>query len=832
MYKPLKKKVLESGLILLAIAMFHTLPAQDYEITPAPFNSREADFSATFNGENILLCSARSRKSLSFSDDSITNYYTDLYSCKYLGNGLYGAPQPIEGNVNSKYNEGHTCFNAAGTRMYYTANLDRSLTNKFESVDEFKLGVFTADLINGKWVKSGEFIHNSKNGKYSVAHPCISPNDSVLYFSSNMPGGYGGSDIYRCIWKDSVWSQPQNLGNKVNGKGNEFYPFINEAGVLFLSTDGRNDSEGMDIYYSTTADGFFQKPLRLNNSINSEFDDFAYQEQHGLSQGCFSSNRNGGQDDVFLFSKYITSFSDCRENYLSPWCYKLSDDSPLSLQDSPLVYEWVMGDGTIIHGNAVDYCYGDLGKYHVLLRVVDTLNHRVVHTIGEYDFVIGKPDRPYINSRDTLMTSIPFQCKLQIEDFDDFTVDKIKWELDDGTHYTGDSFVHIFKDSGPHQVKCDITGKRNGSSSFPHTCVFKDIVCIPADVANGEIAMQECPEDKRQYVIRMDHTTFPKGIESRQLTPVYKLVFAESKQSLSFAHEVFSGVAGEISEIRTDSSYQYVLSETCSWEAILPLYARLKAQGFTDLYIADYSEFDLKQRTLRTGTASEASIPIEVSEQLLYRIVLDSSSIRIPLTDSIFHLVREEIAELRTATGYKYTIMTEEDQQRLQATMDKTKSYGFSGAYIEQFTLRHMSEHLVKTGHYIRPGDTYKLNKEFSRLTDIRFEFNKAELQAESRPTLDYIASMLASMEDYTLNISAHTCNIGTAKSNQKLSEDRASAVVKYLIAKGVPGQNLIARGFGQSDPIRPNTTEEGRAANRRVEFVIEFGEKARRAMN
>jgi outer membrane protein OmpA-like peptidoglycan-associated protein len=118
------------------------------------------------------------------------------------------------------------------------------------------------------------------------------------------------------------------------------------------------------------------------------------------------------------------------------------------------------------------------------------------------------------------------------------------------------------------------------------------------------------------------------------------------------------------------------------------------------------------------------------------------------------------------------------------------------------------------------------LNKAFLLVSDIKFEYDQAAISKESFGNLDYIADMLKNVKEYNLTISAHTCDVGGAEYNMKLSKNRAKSVIEYFVSKGIPRNKLIAQGHGQSQPLVTNDTEEGRAANRRVEFVIKIKEK------
>jgi OOP family OmpA-OmpF porin len=132
----------------------------------------------------------------------------------------------------------------------------------------------------------------------------------------------------------------------------------------------------------------------------------------------------------------------------------------------------------------------------------------------------------------------------------------------------------------------------------------------------------------------------------------------------------------------------------------------------------------------------------------------------------------------------------------------------------------------VRTGKYIEKGDAEMLNVEFNKLQDIKFEYNSAQIKPESYSNLDYIAAMLALEEDFSLRINAHTCSQGSHAYNTQLSRKRAESVKKYFMAKGISSRKLITKGYAETQPIADNGTEEGKAQNRRVEFVIVFNAK------
>jgi OOP family OmpA-OmpF porin len=112
------------------------------------------------------------------------------------------------------------------------------------------------------------------------------------------------------------------------------------------------------------------------------------------------------------------------------------------------------------------------------------------------------------------------------------------------------------------------------------------------------------------------------------------------------------------------------------------------------------------------------------------------------------------------------------------------------------------------------------INKNGFIALDIHFDTGKSTIQPESQPVLEQIVQLLKGNAGLRLGVEGHTDNVGDAKSNQKLSEDRAKSVVAALTKAGIEGSRLTPAGFGQDRPVADNRSEEGRAKNRRVELV------------
>jgi len=140
--------------------------------------------------------------------------------------------------------------------------------------------------------------------RYSIKHPCMSSDGKTLYFDSDMPGGFGKSDLYRITRRvDGSWGKPENLGDKINTEGDELYPYYKEDGkILFFSSNGRYGLGGLDIFIYAIDFSGFGKVYNAGYPLNTRFDDFALTADDRVKQGFFTSNRIKGKGRGDLYT--------------------------------------------------------------------------------------------------------------------------------------------------------------------------------------------------------------------------------------------------------------------------------------------------------------------------------------------------------------------------------------------------------------------------------------------------------------------------------------------------------------------------------------------------
>jgi outer membrane protein OmpA-like peptidoglycan-associated protein len=151
---------------------------------------------------------------------------------------------------------------------------------------------------NGEWSEE-VFPYNNKT--YSVGHGVLDQQGN-LYFASDKPGGFGGVDIYKSTYTNGSWSEPVNLGSKVNTWRDEVFPFVSNNGTLYFSSNGWPGNGGLDVFYQENDKS---NPKHIGNPINTNADDFGIYVDETTGRGFLSSNRNVFKDEIYTISKPI-----------------------------------------------------------------------------------------------------------------------------------------------------------------------------------------------------------------------------------------------------------------------------------------------------------------------------------------------------------------------------------------------------------------------------------------------------------------------------------------------------------------------------------------------
>lgn len=283
-------------------------PGITHKVSLADFNSDMADISPFIHKNTIYFASARAPQLLSRRTDSWNDRpFLNLYTGELGMDGSVTGIKPMVDGINTPYHESNLVISEDGSEMYFTRNnyvKGRKILGE-DGVNN--LQIFIRHLLPQGWSDESAFPYNSPS--YSVGHPALSKDGQRLYFTSDMPGGMGGKDIYVCERDEyGSWSEPRNLGPTINTEGDEMFPYVH-GNNLYFASDGHLGLGGLDIFRVTMRGNKFGVVENLNAPINSVFDDFGICLDERGEIGFLTSDRDGAisSDNIYTFIMHSKS---------------------------------------------------------------------------------------------------------------------------------------------------------------------------------------------------------------------------------------------------------------------------------------------------------------------------------------------------------------------------------------------------------------------------------------------------------------------------------------------------------------------------------------------
>jgi hypothetical protein len=584
-------KLMISILIAFMLQQLILGQTETYTVTLAPFSSNKNDeFSPVYYKNGIVFCTNR-------ISNRVANYSTwqnkGLFKINYIDTVAkvkWQQSRLFSKELKTKFNDGPVTFNSKGDTIYYSRNL--KVEGKLSGLSNVrnKLGIFYAVLDGEKWTKVRELRIN--NEYYNVTTPCLSSDGKRLYFASDKPGGFGGSDLYYCQWTVDYWSDPLNLGPIINTKGNEAYPFINPAGELFFSSDGHPGFGGKDIFFSRFSDTAWLPPVRLDPPINSKYDDFGIITDILMDEGYFSSNRNKSIDIFHFRTNFPQIFfsSNQKEN---KYCFKFNDNGSILVDTTNLQYKWSFGDGKSANGVIADHCFPGPGNYNVKLDVVERSTGKLFFVKLSYNLELHDFEQPYITCPDV-------KVKGEIVEFDglksylpEFEILSYSWDFGDSTRSFGENVKHSFKAKGEYTVNLGLTLKSRITGNIRKTGVSKKIsifnlqqemVSYLTEMASVKTTLP----DIRDYDNAKINQGYSSETEFKQ-DAVFIVELLSSKSKVDINSPIFRNVPKKytVKEIfdSNNNTYCYIVDQQMSLMATYPSFREMVGLGFKNVLI-------------------------------------------------------------------------------------------------------------------------------------------------------------------------------------------------------------------------------------------------------
>lgn len=275
-------------------------PASRYKVSRAKlFNSRRADFAPMYLDKslNTLYFTSSNEKATGNDKSEITGMKrSDIFFSTKDEKGNWQRPEQAGGELNTAFDEGVMSFSPDGQTMYLT--VARRALDRNTSVE-----IYTSQRSDATW-SAPQKLEITADTISAFGHPAVSPDGTYLYFASDMPGGFGGKDIWRINLKDRVGSL-ENMGEQINTSGDEMFPYMRTDSLMYFSSDGHPGFGGLDMFtarLNSTGDRWSVENVGI--PLNSQGDDFGITFGEGES-GFFSSNRGDarGYDHIFSFVK-------------------------------------------------------------------------------------------------------------------------------------------------------------------------------------------------------------------------------------------------------------------------------------------------------------------------------------------------------------------------------------------------------------------------------------------------------------------------------------------------------------------------------------------------
>lgn len=777
--------------------------ANGIKLIPLMINSRYNEYSPLVYDNRLIFCSNNRNTLIPYYSQTTGEMLDHIFVADIKGENLFSSPQFLLKNFPARSMQGPATMSQDGQVLYFTGScmLDEP---GCESGKSKKLKIYKTefDRVKQQWSSVVEFPYNLTN--YSVGHPALSPDGTVMIFASNQPGGFGKSDLYITHQHNGRWSKPKNMGPAINTSSSESFPYISKDNVLYFSSDRPGGLGKFDLYAAPgIRDSIQKKATNLGKPFNSAYDDLGYTEGLGESSGYVSSNRKNGQDyDIYYFTSL---HPECVEPVKYPFCYTFFEEGTLKDESLPLVYEWDLGDGNKQQGLEINHCFERPGNYAISLNIVDTLTGAVFFNEVSYDFEVPKLTQAHMDIRGEMRADKLTEFNAENAHIPNCNLNSYYWDFGDGGQSEGVSVLHVYEQSGDFEVVLTVKGKTFDTGTDCQACVHQKI----------HIGDESRKDDLLAVKIEKA-TEVSKGGKLFKDTDslTYKVELMTSRYPLGTDSSIFQELL--VSEYKDQDLYRYVIGDERDLATAYPLFADVREKGFTDARIVafkggkiitgkDTSTFR-KTSVTRSFTQIEGKIVDVFGKALSAEIILENltsgevlSRIYSDPADGRFYIIlpNEELygffAELK---GY-YSVSNYIDLRNEKRNLEIKKN-------IEMVSIEEMNDLSVAV-----------------RLNNIFFAPNEYRLKKESYPELNRLVSLVRNEPGASIEISGHTDNSGNKDYNLVLSEKRAIAVKEYLVYMGIDASRIVVNGYGDQKPVANNNSERGRLLNRRVEFRL-----------
>ena len=444
----------------LWIIHFSSAIAQELKVERISLSTRAYDeASPVFYKDGLIFCTNRRSNSLAGYSNGENSLYNLFYSTP--SSSGWKTPVLFSREITTSFNEGPLTINSLGTEIYFTRNIriSKSLSNITDTAN--KLGIFSAQWSDDRWTNIKPFTFNDP--LFVFATPSITADNMRLFFASDMPGGFGGLDLYYCDRCGTDWCKPLNMGPVINTPGNESYPFADVNGRIYFASDGHSGLGGKDIFYTFEENGEWIRPIHLDSLINTPYDDFGFISDTTGLNGYFTSDRMNS-DDIYRFFTVMPEFSECDTFREPSYCFTFYDERYAPNDTLLLNYTWDFGNGITKYGTQAGHCFPGPGNYTVILDIIDQITGDTVAWHVKYDVVLDPPQQLFLNSVNLGLVDREILFDSYGSVIPDVKISDYLWDFGNGFVPGLSSAERKFRQSGKYLIKSGIKGREEGQN--------------------------------------------------------------------------------------------------------------------------------------------------------------------------------------------------------------------------------------------------------------------------------------------------------------------------------------------------------------------------------
>lgn len=746
---------------------------KEYEVKNLEaINTKRSEFCPVVVNNKLYFVAEKISDIVDFETSSTNGQpYLNIFSSEIKNNEIK-KQKLVSKKVNTSFHDGPITFSndgksAAFTRVNYIVNKkNKDFVNRAK--------IYFTDVNGKSFSKPKAFTYNSD--EYSCAHPSLSADGTILFFSSDMPGSYGGQDIWMCKKNGDGWDKPVNLGFDINTTGDEVFPSVKKDGSLYFSSNGLPGFGDLDIFTAKQVDGKWLLNRNEGLYLNSKADDFGITFIND-SVGYFSSNREGGkgEDDIYYF-KYT--------------------NKNISIDGTVLLTE-----------NTNDPAKGV--KVYLLDANGKAIDSTKTNDKGYFVFRDLDADKTYMAEIEGTEANLKNKSRYYLADKNS-KISRI-------THDNGPGQKFVFKNlpvdpNGMPDLYNDddlsLAGNllygENPSKPIANKKVvirneFGDIVEETTTNEFGAFAFRNLPIDQNYSltVVDDDMPVDAKIILTNKSGKEVKLARSDAKGNFKF--NILAVDKSAISDLSVDdgdlvmalNGYLYDQDKKAISNAKVTIFN--KAEVIENIITDDKGKFSFRN----------------LGADKNYLFAIDDSDPRFTSLTKIF---------VADSKGRIYKELKRNSSGKFQfelLAVDKTAlgDYSVNDPWLEVLEMKNKEKQQAIT-----------------IIENLYYAYGDYKIDAAGQNILDKVITVLNSNKNLNIELSSHTDSRSSDAFNLALSQKRAKAAVDYIISKGINKSRLKAVGYGETKLLNnckndAPCSEEEHAKNRRTEFkIVEVG--------